>query len=235
MWFKIILIWCCILSSVTEAFADRELGFVGLFNGQTTYNDQNNQDSALGAFFLLRAFEDWDLFLGAITLANFTSVVNNSTSTTTNESSTISIDTTFLHRGYGTSLAYVYSTESFLGIQFWLGGAYLNNEVEVIHNVNEEVTRGQGSSSTIFHCVGKSDEIITLNSLPFYVGIGTSLNDFGFFIQYLEQDVDKVPINSDTNLRCLNGSTVETRRHVDANKTIDLSFQTTALGIQYRF
>lgn len=229
------ILGCFLCLPISIGWAQEETGFVTLFSGQSKYTEQSGSDSSLGSFFLVRLFDGYDFFWGALTFANFSSAANASSSKSGDETENVTISTVFEQRGYGTNFAYVFSTESFIGTQFWIGSAYLTNELDIEHEISEEILRGSGDSEVFFLCEGDSEERAKFNSFPIYLGVGATINNFGIFAQVFQQNTGEIPIKSDTELRCLTGSVVEGRSHQDDDETIDLSFTSTTLGIQYRF
>lgn len=207
-----------------------DTGFVALYSGLSKYKDQATDDRTLGALFLVPLFEDYYLDIGAMTIASFSNVVSTSKTASQTEITEKSVSHVFQHKGYGTTMAFVYSTKSMLGFQMWGGVAFMKNEIEIHQKIVEEIERGNSS----FQCSGESKEYGEFYSFPYYIGAGFTFNGFGFFTQLLYQEVPDITVKSQTTLRCLNGSSVEIRNH-DKDDDINLSYRSVQAGIQYRF
>ena len=216
----------------TATFA-KENGFVSLFNGSAQYEGRNADKDMVGSLFMVRLFDDYNFYLGATTLAGFDSFTNNISQERKNgDTAKITINSSFQHRAYGTILGYVYSTESFLGWQFWGGAGYMNNFVDIEGQIQEIVT---DSSGAIYRCSGTTNATSTkVNSVPIFFGTGITVYDFGIFIQTMRQNLDDIEITQSGTVTCNRGNTTDSHE-ISNTRNIAVSFTSFQTGIQYRF
>ena len=212
---------------------DESLGFVSLFDGKATYEGRGDDKNAIGSFFLVRLFDDYDFYLGAITYASYDSFSNTVVDIRDNgDSAEITLNTSMQHRAYGTMLGYVYNSNSFLAWQLWGGFGYVTNLLSIESDVNELVT---DSSSNKYQCSGSSSSASEeVTSYPYFLGFGITLNDFGFFMQMMRQDVDPIEITHSGTITCNRGPSSDSHS-LEEKESLEISFSSTQIGIQYWF
>ncbi|MCP4756238.1 MAG: hypothetical protein GY866_35700 [Proteobacteria bacterium] len=212
---------------------DESLGFVSLFDGTATYEGRGEEKNAIGSFFLVRLFDGYDFYLGALTYASFDSFSNTMNETRENgDSAEVTLNTSMQHRAYGTMVGYVYNSNTFLAWQLWGGAGYVNNLISFETDINELVT---DSSNNVYQCSGSTTSTAQeVSSFPYFIGFGITLNDFGFFVQMMTQDVDPIEITHSGTITCNRGPESDSHS-LEHTEDLEISYSSTQIGIQYWF
>ncbi len=213
-----------------------EKGFVALSRGTSKYTGVNSSD-ATTSYFMVRP-EGWgNISVGA--------VIYNSTFTNSSESeSTSDIGTTetsiiidnVQHVAYGTLLGYTWSSDSFMGLQLWASTGYMSNYMTLESN-KIGVTRLLDGTTSFCQgsATGTTDSVYTI---PFLLGAGITVNQFGFFMQKYWQASDPISGEVNMNQTCNTvGSTTDTATSVSDTRSFDMvsAFNMVTMGIHYRF
>lgn len=208
-------------------------GFVTLFDGTSNYEGRDSGKNAIGSFFLVRVWDDYNFFLGATTFASFDTISNSFTDTRGNgDTAKISLNSSFQHRAYGTMFGYVYNTKSFLALQIWGGSGYVSNLIDIETDIRESVTDITGAT---YQCTGSSSgSSAQVTSYPFFIGAGFTVWEFGFFMQTMTQTVDDIEITHSGTVTCNRGLLSDSHT-VENDQKIAVSFTSAQIGIQYWF
>ncbi len=208
-------------------------GFVSLFDGKSTYEGREDEKNAIGSFFLVRIWDDYNFFLGAMTIASFDTISHSFDDLrSSGDTAEVEISSSFQHRAYGTMVGYVYNSKDLLALQVWGGGGYISNLIDIESDIRELVTDSAGNS---YQCSGSTaGESIEVKSYPFFLGIGITFWEFGFFAQMITQTVDDIEVNHSGTISCNRGASSDTHA-IESIEDVAVSFSSTQIGIQYWF
>jgi hypothetical protein len=223
--------------SVDESFLSSNSGngFVTLFDGTVKYEGRGEEKNVLGSFFLVKIMDNYNIYLGAMTFGSFDSYSDEFNLTKNNgDKAEVTINTSFQHRAYGTIIGYVSNTNSFLGLQYWGGLGYLSNYIDVEGEISELVT--ESGSGKKYQCSGTSEgKSESISTFPAFLGVGFTLNDFGFFAQMISQTTENIEITTSDTITCYPGEVSTSTESFSNDRQIALSFVSTQIGIQYWF
>jgi hypothetical protein len=208
-------------------------GFVTLFDGKSDYEGRDNGKNAIGSFFLVRLWDDYNFFLGAVTFASFDTVSESIVDIRdSGDTAEISLNSSFQHRMYGTMFGYVYNSKGLLALQVWGGAGYVTNLIEIETDINESVT---GSTGLTYQCSGSTSGNSTeVTSYPLMIGVGVTFWEFGVYLQTMTQTVDPVELTQSGTVTCSRGDSTDSHT-IENDQKIAVAFTSTQIGIQYWF
>ncbi len=210
-------------------------GMVALGTGTAT-NDDVAEQKATSSLFLVEVWESLNLSLGAM--------VNDISQTSTLRFSEASrSDTTYYNlvqsdqnQAWGTLLAWSWYNEGFFGLQVWGGVGYVSNRMTSRLDSTFLIAESDGG---VIQC-GFSQEGVTteVKSTPLFMGLGFTINDFGFFLQTMQQDINPQVVDFTGQADCTyltGGSSYNFSLKNKQTYKVNPSFSQTVVGVQYRF
>jgi len=214
----------------------KEKGFVALAAGQAKYRGAAYQD-ATNSFFLVRPFADSNFSIGAAIFNSQLSESSSSQQESPDGESERTVRVNIInHLAYGTMLGYNWSSESFFGFQFWMGGGYMSNQLELEKQTIKTHRRVNGVVSL---CQGEATgQTKQVYSTPVFIGTGVTVRGFGIFIQAFRQSIPDLDVTSTSTMTCtalVEGDLPPDSFSDSHDTSLIASFTMVSTGIHYRF
>jgi len=210
-----------------------EKGFVAFSRSSSQYEGSATADATV-SYFMVRPFEGSDFSLGA-SIYNSTMVDSNEVSQVSAQggNETAVIVDNIQHTTYGTLLGYTWSSNGFLGLQAWGAVGYTSNLMSLESNKISVVTESPGQLFCQGSVSGTTDSVYTY---PMLLGLGVTLNGFGFYVQSFRQNAKDIQgVQTITN-HCapISGSSSQSFTDTRGFQLVS-SFSMVSTGIHYRF